>query len=142
MTTVNGLLSAKGHDISTIDPDSPVADALAKMADENIGSLLVMDAGRLIGIFTERHYARNAARSDVAPSAIRVRDIMRDKVIVTRPDQTIEECMAVMTQCRVRHLPVLAGDEVVGIVSIGDLLKHVIGDQKFALDQLVDYIHG
>ena len=142
MTTVRQLLAEKGRHVSTIHPDDTVFNAIGKMADEDIGSLAVMDGSKLVGIVTERHYARKVVLKGKTSPTTPVRDIMAKEVIVTQPDRTIEECMAVMTEYHIRHLPVIDGDEVVGIVSIGDLVKSTISSQKFIIDQLVQYIHG
>lgn len=142
MTTVRHLLDQKGRIVWSIRPDETVFDAVKKMADKNIGSLVVMDGEQVLGIITERHYARNVVLKGKASPVTPVRDIMETRVVVTRPDDTVERCMALMTEKRVRHLPVLDGEELVGIVSIGDLVKSIIGDQKFMIDQLEHYIHG
>lgn len=142
MTTVRQLLDQKGRKVWTIRPDDTVFDAIAKMAEKDIGSLAVMDGARLVGIITERHYTRNVVLKGKTSPVTAVRDIMERRVFVTRPEQSLEQCMALMTEKRVRHLPVLAGEEVVGIVSIGDLVKNMIDDQKFIIDQLELYIHG
>jgi CBS domain-containing protein len=142
MTTVKQLLQQKGDEICTIAPDATVYDAIAKMAANNIGSLLVMSGDKLVGIITERHYSRRVAlRGRTSPDTA-VKDIMETPVIYVRPDQSVEECMALMNAKRVRHLPVLEGDKVIGIISIGDLVKSIIGDQKFVIEQLEHYVHG
>lgn len=142
MTIVRQLLDQKGRNIWCIRPDATVFDAVAMMAEKNVGSLLVMDGERLVGIITERHYARNVVLKGKASPTTPVRDIMERRVICATPDQTVEQCMALMSDKRVRHLPVLEGKKVVGIVSIGDLVKSIIGDQKFIIEQLEHYIHG
>lgn len=142
MTTVRQLLQQKGHDVSIIGPDQTVFDALKLMADANIGSLLVMENEKLIGVISERLYARKVALKGKTSPTTAVKDIMETEVIYVRPEQSIEECMALMTAKRVRHLPVLDGGKVVGIISIGDLVKSIIGDQKFAIEQLEHYVHG
>jgi CBS domain-containing protein len=142
VTTVRQLLDRKGRKVWTVRPDDTVFDAIAKMAEEDIGSLIVMDGTRLVGIITERHYTRNVVLKGKTSPVTAVRDIMERHVVVTRPEQSLEQCRALMTEKRVRHLPVLAGEEVVGIVSIGDLIKNMIDDQKFIIDQLEHYIHG
>ena len=140
--TVRQLLNEKGHDVFTIGPDNTVFEAIQKMADQNAGSLVVIEDGNPIGIITERHYARNVFLKGHASPTTRVRDIMEAKVLYAHLDQTVEECMAVMTEKRVRHLPVIDQDKLIGIVSIGDLVKSIIGDQKFVIDQLNHYIRG
>lgn len=142
MATVRQILDAKGHDVSTIGPDDTVFDAIRKMADENIGSLVVMDEGKIAGIITERHYARNVILKGKASPKTLVKDIMSTRVVCAWPDQSVEECMAVLTDKAVRHLPVLENKHLVGLVSIGDLVKSIIGDQKFIIEQLEQYIGG
>ena len=142
MTTVRQLLDQKGRKIWSIKPDASVFDAIAKMAEKDIGSLVVMDGDELVGIITERHYARNVVLKGKASPATPVRDIMERNVIIAQPEQSVEQCMAIMSEKRVRHLPVFEGKKPIGIVSIGDLVKSIIGDQKFTIDQLEHYIHG
>jgi CBS domain-containing protein len=142
MTTVKHVLDQKGHHVHFIHPDASVFDALKMMAENNIGSLVVLEDGKLVGVITERHYAREIILKGRTSPATLVRDIMSTKVIYARPDQSVEECMAVMTARTVRHLPVLEGGRLVGIVSIGDMVKSVIDDQKFIIEQLEHFIHG
>jgi CBS domain-containing protein len=142
MTTVRRLLDQKSPTLWTVSPSATVFDAIAKMAEKDVGSMLVMDGDQLIGIITERLYARNVALKGKTSPTISVRDIMEGDVLYVRPDQSVEDCMALMTEARVRHLPVLEGSKVIGIVSIGDLVKSVIADQKFVIDQLEHYVHG
>ncbi len=142
MATVRQILDAKGHDVATISPNETVYDAIKKMAEKNIGSLVVMDGDKLVGIVTERHYARNVILKGKASPKTRVGDIMSTRVICAWPDQSVEECMAVMTDKAVRHLPVLENKHLVGLVSIGDLVKSIIGGQKFIIEQLERYIGG
>ena len=142
MTTVRQLLDQKGRETYSINPDATVYDAIAKMAEKDIGSLVVMDGEELVGLITERHYARNVVLKGKASPATPVRDIMERHVVIAQSGQTVDECMAVMTEERVRHLPVFEGKTPIGIVSIGDLVKSIIGDQKFVIVQLEQYIHG
>lgn len=142
MTTVRQLVEQKGRHVWSIDPDATVFDAVKKMADKDVGSLLVMDGEKIRGIITERHYARNVVLKGKTSPETPVRDIMERNVIAARPDYTVERCMALMSDKRVRHLPVLDREKLVGIVSIGDLVKSIIGEQKFMIDQLEHYIHG
>jgi CBS domain-containing protein len=142
MTTVQQLLDGKGHDVTSVRSMDSVFDAIKIMADENIGSVIVMEEGKLGGILTERHYARNVTLKGKMSAKTPVKDIMSTRVICARPDQSVEECMAVMTARRVRHLPVLDKKQVVGMVSIGDLVKSIISGQKFTIEQLEHYIQG
>src|SRR5258708_732117 len=142
MTTVRQLLDQKGRNIWSIHPDATVFDAIAKMAEKDIGSLVVMEGEELIGIITERHYARNVVLKGKTSPATPVRDIMERHVVIAQPEQSVDQCMAVMSEDRVRHLPVFEGEKLVGIVSIVDLVKSIIGDQKFMITQLEHYVHG
>jgi len=143
MTTIRHLLHGKGHAIHSVRKGATVLDAIAKMAENNVGCLLVMDErDKLIGVITERHYARNVFLKGKASPTTLVEDIMRTAVLCARPDQTIEQCMAVMTKNRVRHLPVLDDESVIGVVSMGDLVQSTIADQQFVIEQLEHYIHG
>jgi CBS domain-containing protein len=140
MTTVRQLLDRKGRKTWSVHPDATVFDAIAEMAEKNIGSLVVMEDGEFIGIITERDYARNVVLKGKTSPATPVRDIMETKVVNARPEESVEQCMALMSEKRVRHLPVFEGRKLIGIVSIGDLVKSTIGDQKFLIDQLEHYI--
>ena len=142
MTTVRQLLDQRGGKLWSIHPDATVFDAIAKMAEKDIGSLLVMDGAEFVGIITERHYARNVVLKGKTSPAMPVRDIMETRVVIARPEQSVEQCMTLMSEKRVRHLPVFEGEKPIGIISIGDLVKSIIGDQKFTIDQLEHYIHG
>jgi CBS domain-containing protein len=142
MQTVKQLLDEKGHDVVSIHPDASVLDAIQKMADKEIGALLVVDNDKPVGIMTERLYARGVILKGKSSPRTKVREIMTRSVICARPEQTVEECMAVMTEKRVRHLPVLDHKQIVGIVSIGDLVKSIIADQKFVIEQFEHYVHG
>lgn len=142
MATVKQLLEGKGFDVASIEPDKSVYDAMQLMATRNIGALLVLQDGKLAGIFTERDYSRKAYLLDKSAKDILVSEIMTSQVAYVNPDYTAEDCMALVTEMRVRHLPVLENDEVVGIVSIGDLVKDAISGQQFIIHQLERYIHG
>ncbi len=141
MKTLRQLLQAKTYGILSIAPDARVYDALQLMADKNVGALLVMDAGQLIGIITERDYARKVILKGKSSLDTPVREIMTDKVLCVHPNQTVEECMALMTDKRFRHLPVMEGNKLVGVISIGDLVKEVISEQEQTIKQLESYIH-
>jgi CBS domain-containing protein len=142
MMTIKHVLAQKGCDVHTIPPDATVFDALSLMAEYNVGSLAVLENGTLVGLITERHYAREIVLKGRTSPGTRVRDVMSTKVVFARPEQTVEECMAIMTAKAVRHLPVLEDGRLVGLVSIGDMVKSVIGDQQFTIEQLERYIHG
>ena len=142
MTTVRQLLDQKGKNIWSIHPDATVFDAVAKMAEKDVGSLVVMESDEIVGIITERHYARNVVLKGKTSPATPVRDIMERHVFIAQPEQSVDQCMALMSEKRVRHLPVFEGKRPIGIVSIGDLVKSKIGDQMFMIDQLEQYIHG
>lgn len=140
METVMQLLEAKGRDIWSIAPNAPVIDALKLMAEKEIGSLLALEDGKLVGIVSERDYARKVVLEGKSSKDTPTRDIMTTPVVYVRPDQRLEACMALMTEKRTRHLPVLDGEKVIGIVSIGDLLKSIISEQRFIIEQLENYI--
>ncbi len=142
METVRELIKSKGDKVWTIQPDETVLDAIRKMADHDVGSLVVIEDSKPVGIFTERHYAREVFLKGRHSPTTLIREIMSTHVICASPDQTIEECMAVMTDKRIRHLPVLDDEKLVGIVSIGDLVKSRVADQEFTIEQLTHYIHG
>jgi CBS domain-containing protein len=142
MKTVERLLEVKGYDIWSITPNASVYEAVKLMADKAIGALLVLESGNLVGIISERDCTRRVILKERAPKDTLVREIMTPDVISVRPGQTVEECMALVTAKRIRHLPVLAGDQLMGIVSIGDLVKEVISQQEFMIQQLENYIKG
>ena len=140
MKTIKQLLDNKGREVYSIGPNASVLEALSVLAEKGIGALVVVEENRIIGMFSERDYARNIILKDRKSEDTLVREVMVKRVIYASPDQTVEECMALVTEKRVRHLPVLENNTIVGIVSIGDLVKSIIADQKFIIDQLVHYI--
>ncbi|KQY51013.1 CBS domain-containing protein [Lysobacter sp. Root494] len=140
MRTVRQLLEAKAPEIYAIAPDAPVIDAIRLMAEKRIGAVLVMEGSRLAGILSERDYARKIVLQGRSSGDTPVSTIMTADVITVRPDDTADHCMQVVTDNRIRHLPVVRGGEVIGVVSIGDLVKAVIEDQQVELDQLQRYI--
>ena len=142
MTTVCHILEDKGRQVWSVRPDDKVYDAIKMMADRDVGSLVVLDGSKIVGIVTERDYARNVFLRGRASPQTRVDDIMERNVVCVGPDQSIEECMALMTMKRLRHLPVIERDELVGIVSIGDVVKSIISDREFVIEQLEHYIRG
>ena len=145
MRTVRQLLEAKASDkgwaeVHSISPDAPVIDAIRLMAERRIGALLVMEGPRLAGILSERDYARKVVLQGRSSKDTPVRDIMTAQVITVAPQDSADHCMQLVTDSRIRHLPVLDGDQVVGVVSIGDLVKAVIAEQRQELDHLQRYI--
>jgi CBS domain-containing protein len=142
MKSVKQILERKGYQVWSIGPDATVLEALKLMADKNVGALTVMVDDRLAGLVTERDYARKVALLDRSSLDTPVEVIMTSRVVCTSPDRTAEECMAVMTDKRVRHLPVIEADRVIGLVSIGDLVQAIIDDQQFTIEQLEQYIAG
>jgi CBS domain-containing protein len=142
MRTVKDILRGKGADVWSVAPDNTVYEALTFMAEKNIGAVLVMDAGRLVGILSERDYARKVDLLGKKAADTPVQEIMTARVVCVRPDETVEECMALMTDKHVRHLPVLEEDQVIGVVSIGDVVKSIIAEQEFIISQLEHYITG
>jgi CBS domain-containing protein len=141
MKTVRQLLQTKGGEVHSIGPDARVIDALKLMADKEIGALVVIDKGKLAGILSERDYARKVILLGKSSQDIAVREIMTEKVVTIQPTQTVEDCMALMTSRRVRHLPVSEGERLIGLLSIGDLVKEVIADQEQTIKELESYIH-
>jgi CBS domain-containing protein len=140
MRTVRQLLEAKAPEVFAIGPGAPVFDAVGLMADKRIGALLVMQAGKLVGIVSERDYARKIVLQGRSSKDTPVRDIMTAQVVTVGLDHNSDQCMQIVTERRIRHLPVIDGDAVLGVISIGDLVKAVIEDQQAELDQLQRYI--
>jgi CBS domain-containing protein len=142
MKTVEQILAGKAQRLLSVPPDETVFDALKMMAEHEIGALVVLDGERLVGIFSERDYARKVILFGKSSKETLVREIMTDRVLCVRPDQTVDQCMALMTDKRVRHLPVLDHKKVIGVISIGDVVKEVISEQRFMIEQLEHYIHS
>jgi CBS domain-containing protein len=140
MKQIQQLLDEKGTRVWSIGPDATVYEALALMAEKGIGALVVMDGTRPVGLFSERDYARNVILKGRASRDTPVREIMSSPVLCVTPHQPLEEAMALMTEHRVRHLPVIREGQVLGMVSIGDLIKSIISEQKFIIEQLEHYI--
>ena len=140
MTTMRQLLNEKGCDVCSVRPGDTVLDAIQEMADKNIGALMVLDGDKPVGIFTERLYAREVFLKGRGSPNTKISDVMARRVFYARLSQSVDECMAIMTEKRIRHLPVMDDDRLVGIVSIGDLVKNKIADQEFAIEQLEQYI--
>lgn len=140
MQTAAEILRVKGTDVWSIGPDETILIAIQLMASHEIGALLVMDNDKLVGIVTERDYTRKVALEDRSSKNSLVREIMSHKVLCARPEQTVQECMALMSDKRVRHLPVVDHKKVIGIISIGDLVQSIIAEQKFEIEALQHYI--
>ena len=141
MKTVAQMLKLKPSGVISIRPDVPVLDALRLLADKDVGAVLVMDGPRLMGIISERDYARKIALKGKSSGETPVSEIMTRDVVCVTPTRTNEECMALMTEKRTRYLPVIDNGRVVGVLSIGDLVKDAISEQQFVIDQLEHYIH-
>jgi CBS domain-containing protein len=142
MKTVQQLLESKRYSVVSVTPSTTVLDALKVMADKEIGAVIVIDDGHLVGIFSERDYARKVVLQGKASKDTPVREIMTDKVVCVRPEQTIEDCMGLMTDRRIRHLPVLDHKKVIGVISIGDVVKEMLSEKEFVIKQLESYIHN
>jgi len=140
--TINEILNSKGTQVWSVSPETMVFDAIQLMADKNIGALLVIEENKLIGILSERDYTRKIALKGKSSKQTSVREILSGQVIHATPDHTIEECMRLMTDHRVRHLPVLDGEKICGLVSIGDLVNWIISAQTTPIEQLQTYISG
>jgi len=142
MQTVRQVLQGKGREVATIGPEMSVYDALALMAEKGIGALVVTQGPAVVGLISERDYARNVALKGRNSRETPVGDIMTSRVACVGPDQTVQECMTIMTEMRVRHLPVMEGEALAGLVSIGDLVKAIIEEQEALIEHLVRYING
>ena len=142
MRTVADILKSKGNDVYSVAPGDTIFDAVKLMADKEIGSVVVMEGDKLVGIMTERDYARKVVLEGKSSRESTVGDVMTRQVLCASPERTVDECMALMTDKRARHLPVLDHKRVVGVVSIGDLVKAVINEQQILIDQLQHYISG
>jgi CBS domain-containing protein len=140
MKSVRDVVEKKGRQIWSVAPGTTVFETLQLMAEKEIGAVLVMEGGRPVGIFSERDYARQVILKGKASKDTPVRDVMTTRVVYIRPEQTLEECMALMTDKRIRHLPVLVEGRVEGILSIGDVVKAVISEKQFLIEQLENYI--
>ena len=141
MTYVSQLLDRKGRAMYSVEPEDPVLEAIQLMADHHVGALLVMKGGALVGIVSERDYARKVILMGRSSAETPVWQIMSSPVLTVSPRHSVQDCMELMTEHRVRHLPVVESDSVVGVVSIGDLVKAVMEEQKQTIEQLESYIH-
>jgi CBS domain-containing protein len=140
MKTVGDVLRVKGNTVFAAGPDATVYHALTVMAEKNIGALVVQEGERVVGIFSERDYARQVVLKGKASKDTPIRDVMTSRVVFVRPEQNLEECMALMTDKHIRHLPVLDEAKLIGILSIGDVVKAVISEKEFLIAQLENYI--
>lgn len=139
---ISEILTNKGGQVWSVPPESTVLDAIKMMAEKNVGALLVTKEGRLTGVISERDYTRNVVLKGRSSRDTTVREIISGKVVSVSPDHTVEDCMRLMTEHRVRHLPVLQGNKVLGVISIGDLVNSIISSQNSAIQQLETYITG
>lgn len=142
MIAVRNILRSKDATIFSITPGTSVYHALEMMVEKNVSSLLVMEQDKLLGIFTERDYARKVVLKGKSSKDTPISDIMTEKLITVTPATTIDECMQIMSSKYIRHLPVLENDKLVGLVSIGDVVRHIIEDQKFVIENMKNYIGG
>ena len=142
MKTVRQVLQVKGNSICSVTPDVVVYEALKVMDENNVGALLVLEGGALVGIFSERDYARRVALKGKTSRGTLVREVMTEKVNCVAPSQSVQECMAMMTDKHIRHLPVMENSQLTGVISIGDVVKAIISEQEFTIEQLESYITG
>lgn len=140
MKTVREVLQGKGHQVWSVSPDSTVYDALRLMADRDVGAVLVLEGEHVVGVLSERDYARQVILKGKTSRETPVGEIMTTRVMYVRPEQTVDDCMALMTDKRVRHLPVLEHGRLIGLLSIGDVVKAVISEKQFLIEQLENYI--
>lgn len=142
MTILRDILRSKHGEVWTIGPQATVYAALELMAEKDVGALPVVEGGRVVGVFSERDYARKVVLLGRSSRDMPVSDLMSVRVLYVRPEQTVNDCMALMTEKRVRHLPVLEGDRLVGIITIGDVVRAIIDEQDYTIEQLENYITG
>lgn len=142
MSKVFDILNKKGGTIWSVGPQHTVTETLKLMADKNVGAVLVMDGKKIAGIFSERDFVRFSAKGNVRPQETPIKDMMTSQLFFVTSNQTTEECMSLMTAKRIRHLPVMEADNLIGLISIGDVVKQVIEDQKFSITQLERYVNG
>jgi CBS domain-containing protein len=142
MNTVKQVLKVKGNSVFSVAPETPVYEALSVMAEHHVGALVVMKDERTVGIFSERDYARKVILKGKSSKEITVGELMVRDVFYVSPENTLDECMVIMTEKRIRHLPVLEEDRLIGLISIGDVVKQIISDQEFKIRELEKYIQG
>jgi CBS domain-containing protein len=141
-TKIKEILAVKGHDVWAVSPESTVFEAIEMMADKRVGALAVTLNGDLVGIVSERDYARKVILQGQSSRETSVREIMSTEVVCVSGEERVDECMNLMTEKHVRHLPIMDGDKLVGMISVGDLVKSIISDQTFTIEQLEGYIRG
>ena len=142
MQTVRDILKAKGSEVWSVAPNATVFEALQRMAEKEVGALVVMQGTQIVGLMSERDYARKIILHGRASPTTLVKEIMTSPVVYIHLDQPIEECMSLITEKRIRHLPVIENGKLVGLISIGDIVKSIIADQQFMIEQLVRYVSG
>jgi len=141
MKTIKQVISSKGSEVQSVSPDTDTKNAIKMMAENGISSLLVMDDNKVIGIFSDKDFSCKVVAKDRLAEDIPISEVMTSPVCAIRPDQSVDDAMSIMTEKRIRHLPVMDGDELTGLVSIGDLVKAIIKEQKDTIEQLEHYIH-
>ncbi len=142
MTTVRNILQTKGPEVWSVEPETPVMNALKIMDEKNIGALVVIRGGAVLGILSERDYARKLVLRGKSTNESTVQDLMTPVVVTVTPDQSMDRCMELMTSRRIRHLPVVENEKLIGLISIGDVVKAVISEKEFLIKQLENYITG
>ncbi len=142
MKKVWEMLQTKGHDVYSIEPGASVYEAIELMADKGIGALMVMEGSNLVGVLSERDYARKVILQGRSSRDTLIKDIMTTRIMCAEPQHSAEECMAMMTEKYVRHLPIMEGDKLVGVISIGDIVKSIIEGQQLYIDQLERFVRG
>ena len=142
MSTVHDILKVKGNTIWSVGPQDTVKDALKFMADKNVGAVLVLENTKIAGVFSERDFARHCAKRSLKPEEVSVKEMMTTHIFFVSPSQSTDECMSLMTSKHIRHLPVMEDDRLIGLISIGDVVKKIIEDHKFSISQLERYVSG
>lgn len=142
MSSVREIINKKSNSIWSVSPQDTVKDTLKFMAEKNIGAVLVLEEKKIVGIFSERDFVRHSAKSSLRPEEVPIKDIMTCRILFVSPTQTTEECMSLMSTKRIRHLPVIEDDKLIGLISIGDVVNKIIEDYKFSISQLERYVTG
>jgi IMP dehydrogenase len=142
MEMIKELLKVKGHNIWTVEPDDSVYDAIKLMADKEVGALMVMEGRKLVGVISERDYARKVILKERSSRGTKVKEIMTTRVVYAQPEQNVNECMVLMSEKHIRHLPIMEEEKLLGVITIGDLVKSIIAQQQLTIEQLEQYISG